>query len=120
MELSDEYKIYVDASQPATLNDGAGALLSAISRAFPWGYPGDLEHLIGQNHLRIIPRACTDTNFAAIKALERHVHLVGFQQYLRFAPAAFGAVTRFDQARVVRWASSEIRLLRDRMFDRSL
>jgi hypothetical protein len=26
MELSDEYKIYVDASQPATLNDGAGAL----------------------------------------------------------------------------------------------
>jgi hypothetical protein len=26
MALSDDYKIYVDASQPATLNDGAGAL----------------------------------------------------------------------------------------------
>jgi hypothetical protein len=24
--VSDEYKIYVDGSQPATLNDGAGAL----------------------------------------------------------------------------------------------
>jgi hypothetical protein len=24
--MSDDYKIYVDASQPATLNDGAGAL----------------------------------------------------------------------------------------------
>jgi hypothetical protein len=26
MAMNDEYKIYVDASQPATLNDGAGAL----------------------------------------------------------------------------------------------
>lgn len=24
--MSDDYKIYVDAAQPATLNDGAGAL----------------------------------------------------------------------------------------------
>jgi hypothetical protein len=26
MSVSDNYKIYVDGSQPATLNDGAGAL----------------------------------------------------------------------------------------------
>ena len=29
-----------------------------------------LEHLVGQNHLRIIPRACADTYFTAIKAFK--------------------------------------------------
>jgi len=29
--MSDDYKIYVDAARPATLNDGAGALIDCAT-----------------------------------------------------------------------------------------
>src|SRR5262249_21224413 len=39
-----------------------------------------LEHLIGQNDLCVIPRACRYTDFAVCKALEHHGDLIGLQQ----------------------------------------
>jgi hypothetical protein len=43
----------------------------------------DLEHLLRQNHLRVVPSACRHAIFAALDAFERDVNPAGFQRISR-------------------------------------
>ena len=44
----------------------------------------DLEYLVRQNHLRVVPSACRHAIFAALDALERDINPVGFQEDFAF------------------------------------